>query len=141
MSHVSTSHVAHMNVSFRTYECVISHVWMRHIRTCGCVIFPHINASCRSDDCVMLHICTNDVAYKIRMNESCRNYEGGSCAAGNHKESKRIHVPLHADTDTCTHTYTQIHTHTHTHTRTEIHIQIHIHIGQVPGKRVYTAYC
>jgi len=57
------SHVAHMNESCRTYEWVMSHIWMSHV--------AHRNESCRTYERVMSHIWTSHVAH---MNKSRHTY-------------------------------------------------------------------
>jgi len=52
-------HVAHMNESRRTYERVMSHVWMMYV--------THMNESCHTYEWVMSHICMSHVTH---MNES-----------------------------------------------------------------------
>jgi len=86
MSHVSTSHVTHMNGSCDTYEggmshmwksnvtdmtgashtfiCVISHIHMRHV--------THSYASCHTFICVMSHIHMRHVTHSYA---SCHSYE------------------------------------------------------------------
>jgi len=63
MSHIWMSYVAHRNESCRTYECVMSHIGMSHV--------AHMNASCLTYEWVMSHIWMSYVAH---MNEPCRTY-------------------------------------------------------------------
>ena len=58
---VCMSHVTHMNGSCHTYECVMSHIWMRHVtrtnESCHCMSHvTHMNESCHTYEWVMSHI-------------------------------------------------------------------------------------
>jgi len=64
MSHISMSHVTHMNESCHTYEWVMSHIWMSHV--------THINEPCHTYQWVMSHIWMSHVTHK---NEPCHTYE------------------------------------------------------------------
>ena len=115
MSHIQISNVTHMNesciwmshsehisVSDHTYECVMSHTWMRQFADTNqpCHIWmshsTHTNGSCRTYvpchtlEWVIPHTCMSHVTH---INESCTT-----------------HTRAH------THTHTPAHTHTHTHT-------------------------
>jgi len=54
-----------MNESCRTYEWVMSHIWMSHIE--------HMNESCRTYEW-MSHV-THVMSHVAHLNESCRTYE------------------------------------------------------------------
>jgi len=113
MSHIQISNVTHMNesciwmshsehisVSDHTYECVMSHTWMRQFADTNqpCHIWmshgTHTNGSCRTyvpchtPEWVIPHTCMSHVT----------------------------HIMHHAHTRTHTHAHTRTHTHTHTHT-------------------------
>ena len=53
-----------VNRSRRTYECVMSHIWMRRV--------SHVNESCFAHECVMSHKWMGQVAH---MNKSCLTVE------------------------------------------------------------------
>jgi hypothetical protein len=55
LSHVSMSHVTHMNGSCLTYEWVMSHIWTSHV--------SHMNASCHTYEWVMSHISMRHVSH------------------------------------------------------------------------------
>jgi len=62
MSHISMSHMAHMEESCRVYECMISHICKSHA--------AHMDGICRTYARVMSHIRMSHV---VHMNESCRS--------------------------------------------------------------------
>ena len=64
MSHIWMSHVKHMNGSCHTHEWVTSHIWMSHVK--------HMNESCHTHEWVMLHVWMSHVTH---MNGSCHTYE------------------------------------------------------------------
>jgi len=59
MSHIWVSHVAHMKESCRTYEWVMSHIRMSHV--------AYMSESCRTYEGVMLHIWVSHVAYTSKL--------------------------------------------------------------------------
>ena len=69
MRHVTTL----MNESCHTYECIISHIWMSHVKhmseSCHA---SHMNASCHTYEWVMSHIGMSHVTH---MNASFHIYE------------------------------------------------------------------
>jgi len=69
MSHIWMSHVTHTNEPCRTYEWVMSHIWMSRIWICH---VTRVNESCHTCEWVMSHVWMGHVA---SMNESCHTYE------------------------------------------------------------------
>jgi len=67
------SHVTHTNEPCRTYEWVMSHIWMSHIWICH---VTRVNESCHTWEWVMSHLCMSHVTrMNESMNESCHIYE------------------------------------------------------------------
>jgi len=123
---MNMSHVAHVNGPCRTWEWVMSHVWMSHVahvsescRTCEWVTMhmglshitflninaytpDHIDESHRMCEWVMSHVWMSHVT---RGNASCRTCEW-----------VMSHIRMNHATHLNIHTYTFIPTHTHTHT-------------------------
>jgi len=61
--HIWMSHIAHVNVSCHTCECVMSHMWMCHI--------AHVNESCLMDAWGMSHIWKMYVTHINDSHHSC----------------------------------------------------------------------
>ena len=64
MSHTWMRHGTHMNASRHTYACVTAHIWMRRV--------THMNASRHTYECVMPHMW---MSHATHMNESCHTFK------------------------------------------------------------------
>jgi len=78
VSRICMSDVAHMNEPYHTYEGVLSHIWLCHVKydwvishTWMCHV-THMNESCCTYECVISHIWMSHVTH---MNDSCHTNE------------------------------------------------------------------
>ena len=97
-SHIWMHHVSPTNASCRAYECVMSHLQMRHVALTNAHV-ALTNWSCCAYELIMLHLRMRHVAltnaswytyecvmWRLRMrhvaltNASCRTYECSCCA-------------------------------------------------------------
>ena len=125
----------HMDESYRTCECVMSHMWMCHV--------THVNVSYRTCEWVMSHGCMRHVAhmknvchtYKwfsslvwmshvTNMNGSCHTYEWVGwhylCVLSNSHTRALAHSLSH----TLSHSHTLTLSHPHNHTLSHSHTPI-----------------